>query len=117
MGGGFTPRFAFEIVFLVLLAVTAGLADLSALAIGLVMAGAWLLLTLVEWLAWRAETSAEQQPPAWSGFADEPDELDGWDIQEILAPLPQEGASGREVDGLTSVLPPEVPAEPEDERS
>ena len=35
MGGGFTPRFAFELVFLVLLAIACGLADLRPLVIGL----------------------------------------------------------------------------------
>ena len=45
MGGGFTPRFAFEVVFLVLLAIACGLADLRPLVIGLVMGGAWVLMT------------------------------------------------------------------------
>ena len=97
--GGFTPRFAFEIVFLVLLAIACGLADLRPLVIGLVMGGAWLLMTGIEWLAWRAETTVDA-PPAW------PDEngaepLDSWDIDEILAPLPEDEAGS-----ATSVLPP-----------
>ena len=50
--GGFTPRFAFEVVFLVLLAIACGLADLRPLVIGLVMGGAWVLMTGIEWLAW-----------------------------------------------------------------
>jgi hypothetical protein len=106
MGGGFTPRFAFEVVFLVLLAIACGLADLRPLVIGLVMGGAWVLMTGIEWLAWRAETTVDA-PPVWtdvSGDGAEP--LDSWDIDEILAPLP-------EVEGSTSVLPPA--AEPRDE--
>ena len=97
--GGFTPRFAFEIVFLILLAVACGLAELRPLVIGLVMGGAWLLMTGIEWLAWRSETTVDA-PPAW---ADEngAEPLDTWDIDEILAPLP-EGEAG----GSTSVLPP-----------
>ena len=60
--GGFTPRFAFEIVFLILLAIACGLADLRPLVIGLVMGGAWLLMTAIEWLAWRSETSVDAPP-------------------------------------------------------
>ncbi len=104
MGGGFTPRFAFEIVFLVLLAIACGLADLRPLVIGLVMGGAWVLMTGIEWLAWRSEANADP-PPAWpdtSGDGGEP--LDSWDIDEILAPLP-----GNEPEGSTSILPPGAP--------
>ena len=110
MGGSFTPRFAFEIVFLVLLAIACGLADLRPLVIGLVMGGAWVLTTGIEWLAWRSETTVDA-PPDWpdmSGDGGEP--LDSWDIDEILAPLPE-----GEVEGSTSVLP--QAAEPGDEPS
>ena len=108
MGGGFTPRFAFEIVFLVLLAVACGLADLRPLVIGLVMGGAWVLMTGIEWLAWRSETTVDA-PPVWSDAPRDGDEpLDSWDIDEILAPLPEEGEEG----SSTSVLPPA--AEPDE---
>ena len=95
--GGFTPRFAFEIVFLVLLAIACGLADLRPLVIGLVMGGAWLLMTGIEWLAWRKETTVDA-PPVWP--PDEGEPVDSWDIEEILVPLPEEPGSS------TSVLPP-----------
>lgn len=98
--GGFTPRFAFELIFLVLLAVACGLAELRPLVIGLVMGGAWLLTTGIEWLAWRSEKTVDA-PPQWPPEADGAEPLDGWDIDEILAPLP-DGESG----GSTSVLPP-----------
>jgi hypothetical protein len=104
--GGFTPRFAFEIVFLVLLAVACGLADLRPLVIGLVMGGAWVLMTGIEWIAWRSETTVDA-PPAWPD-ANGAEPLDQWDIDEILAPLP-EGEAG----SSTSVLPPA--SGPEDE--
>ncbi len=96
--GGFTPRFAFEIVFLVLLAVACGLADLRPLVIGLVMGGAWLLMTGIEWLAWRSETTLDA-PPEWQ--PDDERRLDQWDIEEILAPLPEQ-----EPGSSTSILPP-----------
>ena len=110
MGGAFRPRFAFELVFLVLLAIACGLADLRPLVIGLVMGGAWVLTTAIEWLAWRSETTVDA-PPAWQeGAAAE--EVDPWDLEEILAPLPEDGeAQAGEIEGRTSVLPP--PAEPE----
>src|SRR5437763_3724791 len=96
--GGFTPRFAFEIVFLVLLAIACGLADLRPLVIGLVMGGAWLLTTGIEWLAWRSEKSVDA-PPAWPVDGDGAEPVAAWDLDEILAPMPEPGSS-------TSVLPP-----------
>jgi hypothetical protein len=98
--GGFTPRFAFELVFLVLLAVACGLAELRPLVIGLVMGAAWLLTTAIEWLAWRSEKTVDA-PPAWPPEnGGEP--LDAWDLDEILAPLPEDEVEG----SSTSVLPP-----------
>ena len=46
-------RFTLEAGFLIVLAVVAGLAELSPTTIVLVMGAAWLLVALVEWLAWR----------------------------------------------------------------
>jgi hypothetical protein len=51
--GGPGLRFLLEAAFLILLAVAAGLAELSATTIVLVMAAAWLLVAAIEWLAWR----------------------------------------------------------------
>jgi hypothetical protein len=53
MVGGPGLRFALEAAFLVVLAIAAGLAELSPTTIVLVMAGAWLLVAVIEWLAWR----------------------------------------------------------------
>src|SRR2546423_10197796 len=47
------PRFVLEAGFLILLAVVVGLADLSPALIILVMAIAWVLVALIEYLAWR----------------------------------------------------------------
>jgi hypothetical protein len=98
--GGFTPRFAFELIFLVLLAVACGLADLRPLVIGLVMGGAWLLTTAIELLAWRSEKTVDA-PPDWPPEPNGAEPLDSWDMDEILAPLPE-----GEGEGSTSVLPP-----------
>jgi hypothetical protein len=51
--GGPGLRFALEAAFLIVLAVAAGLAELSPTTIVLVMGGAWLLVAAIEWLAWR----------------------------------------------------------------
>src|SRR5829696_1684628 len=45
------PRLALEALFLLLVALFAGLADLAPEWIALVMAGAWVLVALVEWAA------------------------------------------------------------------
>ena len=74
MVGGPGLRFALEAAFLVVLAIAAGLAELSPTTIVLVMAGAWLLVAVIEWLAWREAAPitrvvreepapAEQVPP------------------------------------------------------
>jgi len=47
------PRFVLEAGFLVLLAVVVGFADLSPALIILVMALGWLLVSLIEYFAWR----------------------------------------------------------------
>jgi hypothetical protein len=53
MIGGPGLRFALEALFLVALAVAAGLAELGPTTIVLVMGAAWLLVAVIEWLAWR----------------------------------------------------------------
>src|SRR5438552_2508451 len=50
---GLGPRFALEAGFLILLAVVLGFADLRPALIVVVMAVAWLLVSLIEYLAWR----------------------------------------------------------------
>ena len=72
---GLGPRFAVEVAFLIALAVGAGFAELSAAAIVVVMAVAWLLICLFELAVWaegprfpaysrRAEPVEEAEPPA-----------------------------------------------------
>jgi hypothetical protein len=52
MQGGFGPRFALEAGFLIAVAIAAGVAQLSATAIVVVMAVAWLLVCLFELAIW-----------------------------------------------------------------
>jgi hypothetical protein len=53
------PRFALEILFLVAVAVIAGVARLDAIAIVIVMALAWALVAAAEWLAAREAAKRE----------------------------------------------------------
>lgn len=99
MTSGFVPRFIAEIAFLALLALAAGLAELETRWIIAVMAVGWVLVALVEWLAWRSETAERSGlDSADVEGADEP--TGSWDIEEILAPVP-------ELEGGTEVIPPE----------
>ena len=77
MQGGFGPRFALEAGFLIAVAIGAGFAELSATAIVVVMAAAWLLVCLFELAVWAEgprfpgfvrERTIEEEPVA------EPDE-------------------------------------------
>jgi hypothetical protein len=109
MGDTSGTRFGLEAVFLVLLAVAVGFAGFRTWLIVVVMAGGWLLVALVEWLAWRASRPA---PPPVLEHAQLP--APGWDVQEIIAPVVEEEAP---VDEQTTVLRPEDAAnggEPEE---
>jgi type IV secretory pathway VirB10-like protein len=53
MPGAAAPRFALEAGFLILLAVVLGFADLSPVLIIVVMGLAWVLVSLIEYFAWR----------------------------------------------------------------
>src|SRR5262245_5820137 len=96
-------RFALEALFLILLAVGAGLADLRPLVIVLVMAGAWVLVALVEFAAERSASAplTYLMPREAAPREEEEDERVEW-------PLPEE---------RTVVAPPEqrLPPEPEPE--
>jgi hypothetical protein len=97
---GFVLRFAAEVAFLALLALAVGLAELGTPWIVAVMAVGWLLVAVVEWLAWRSEVGPEQ--PASEAAEPGPEEQTSWDIEEILAPVPDE-------QGSTTVLPGDDP--------
>jgi hypothetical protein len=91
MPGGFAPRFAIEAGFLILLGVGAGIADLRPQVIVALLAGGWVLVSLIELSVWRAEgrTAAPRIPPAPA--EPEPEsELDvGWPVEE---PEPEDEA-------------------------
>src|SRR5215217_5641614 len=59
-------RFAFEVLFLVALAIAVVLADLRPLLIGGVMLVGWVIVALLEWAAWRDEPHyASGLPPRY----------------------------------------------------
>src|SRR4029453_6350901 len=93
-------RFALEALFLILLAVGAGLADLRPLVIVLVMAGAWVLVGLVEFTAGGAPAPLSYFLPAESAPREEEDD------ERVEWPLPEE---------RTVVAPPEQRPPPEPE--
>lgn len=93
-------RFALEALFLVLLAIGAGLADLRPALIVLVMAVAWVLVALIEFTAERiAASPTTYLLPA----RPEPEESEA------------EGVVWQRPEERTVVAPPEPPREPEPE--
>jgi|SRR5215211_1679931 len=92
-------RFALEALFLILLAVGAGLADLRPLVIVLVMAGAWVLVAIVEFTAERSASAQLSYLLPREAAPPEEDERVEW-------PLPEE---------RTVVAPPEQRLEPQPE--
>ena len=81
---GLGPRFALEVAFLIALAIGVGVAELSATAIVIVMAAAWLLICLFELAVWA-------EGPRFPAFhrrvevREEPDELTPPDTVEPAA--------------------------------
>jgi hypothetical protein len=98
--GGLSSRFVAEVVFLALLAAAAALAELRPALIVGVMAAGWLLVVLIEWLAWRGERlpSAPPPPPTRARRT-----VPEWDLDDLLGPLPG-GTAGEEEP--TRLLPP-----------
>ena len=102
MWGRLGPRFAVEAAFLILLAVGLGLADQDWQVIVAVMAGGWLLVSLVELIAARRPVPQwqprDQAPPAPAPEATEPE------------PLPEPVADEAPQEPVAEPLP--LPAEP-----
>jgi hypothetical protein len=92
-------RFALEALFLVLLAIGAGLADLRPAVIVLVMAVAWVLVALIEFTAERIASSPTSYMLPTPARVDEAE-----DAEPVVWPRPEE---------RTVVAPPERPPEPE----
>jgi hypothetical protein len=111
MSGATGPRFLLEAGFLVLLAVVLGLADLSPVLIIVVMGLAWVLVSLIEYFAWR------QGPRFPARFATATEPAARIDEEEIVMaePAPVPPPAPRPAEEQTAVAPPtkEPPAQPE----
>jgi hypothetical protein len=117
MPGGFAPRFAIEAGFLILLGVGAGIADLRPIVIVAVLAGGWVLVSLIELSVWRAEarTNAPRRLPAPVERPKpvepaEPELEVGWPLEEDEGPaeeaypLRRDANVGAEAEEYTRVI-------------
>jgi hypothetical protein len=108
---GFAPRFALEAGFLILLGAGAGYADLRPAVVVAILAGGWLLVSLIELAIWRsgarpavghasAPASLEEEAEAAPGpsAASEPGDED-YPLRHDAADEPSE-----EVEAYTRIL-------------
>ena len=109
------PRFVLEAGFLVLLAVVVGFAELSPALIVLVMVLGWLLVSLIEYFAWR-----QAQAAALARFEGPPTSV--VEEEEFApppppppAPAPQPAAEEQTVVAPPAAEPASAEAEPEPE--
>jgi hypothetical protein len=110
-------RFALEALFLVLLAIGAGLADLRPLLIVLVMAVAWVLVAVVEFTAERIASSPVSYllPTPAQAEEGEPERVFGTPPEErtvVAPPQPPDQAEPAEAEPEQE-LEPELEPEPE----
>jgi hypothetical protein len=105
------PRLVVEGLFLLLVAGLAGLADLAAVWIVLVMAVAWGLVALTEWTAaakrarWRLDEIA---PPAGAG-SEQAADTGPWDMPVVEATVVERGA-----DAESKTIVAKLPVEPDE---
>ena len=100
------PRVLLEVLFLAGVATAAAVAELDALVIAGVMAGAWVLVALIEWAASRADAS--RRSPSTRPAPPEPLPADpSWFVPPVEHTLLDSSAD----DPATAVtrLPPAVP--------
>jgi len=108
------PRLVLEGAFLLLVALFAGLADLSAMWIVLVMAAAWTLVVLSEWAAAakRARWHLDEIAPPLA--ADAADTTGPWDMPVVEATVVEAGPDPESKTIITSLPAEEVAYEPEE---
>jgi hypothetical protein len=80
---GLGPRFALEVAFLIALAIGAGIAELSATWIVVIMALAWLVICLFELALW---AEGPRFPALERGAAPPPEEPEAAAVTEIRQP-------------------------------
>jgi len=104
------PRLAVEAAFLLAVALLAGLADLSAPSIVLVMAAAWALVALAEWsaAAKRARWRLDEIAPALEGREGDGETTGPWNMPVVQATVVQPAD-----DSESRTVIAALPAEPE----
>lgn len=109
------PRLLLEVVFLIAVAGAAAIADLDPVVIALLMAGAWVLVAVTEWLASRAalrhaEISAMPLSGAGGIFADDPSWF-GPPVERTIVEIGEDTQDGIEDAELEEVAapPPRLP--------
>ncbi len=109
------PRFVLEAGFLVLLALVVGLADVDPLLIVLVMLVGWILVSLIEYFAWRQSRSMLMRgfEPALAGVAVSQMAVDDPPPPPPTTPPPSAPAQPPDED--TAVEPPAVEEEQQEE--
>jgi hypothetical protein len=85
MPGALGPRFALEAGFLILLAVVLGFANLSPLLIILIMGLAWVLVSMIEYFAWR---QGPRFPTRYAAAVGPPLEQSEMVVEEPAVPPP-----------------------------
>ena len=109
------PRLVLEAIFLILIALFAGLADLSTTSIVIVMASAWALVVLSEWAAaakrarWRLDAVATPLSEPTEGASDS---TGPWSMPVVEATV-VEAADDSESHTVVTKLPPGPEPEPE----
>jgi hypothetical protein len=111
MSGAAAPRFALEAGFLILLAVVLGFADLDPVLIVVVMGLAWVLVSLIEYFAWRQGPRFPARFATATGPSDREHEVAR---PEPPPPAPTAPAASEE---QTAVEPPPEPPPAEDEEA
>jgi hypothetical protein len=120
--GGFAPRFLIEAGFLLLLGVGSGIANLRNIVIVAVLAGGWLLVSLVELTVWRIQArpvpsfaplplAPEQEPrPA----IEQPPPAAELPAPDVAYPLRADAGSepSAEIEAYTRVIEDEPAPEP-----
>ena len=105
------PRLVLEALFLVLVALFAGLADLSTTAIAVVMAGAWALVVLAEW-ATAARRARWHLDAVATPAADPADDNTGpWSMPVVEATV-VEAPDDSESHTVVTTLPPQPESTP-----
>lgn len=107
MAGGFVPRVALEAGFLILVGVGAGLASLRTVVIVGLLAGSWLLVTMIELTVWYGQSRVQRSAtlPAPGGPV-EPTSIDPGPFGGDAYPLRPDAGSmpSAEVEAYTRVL-------------